>query len=393
MAKDLTAKRLEAIRSSRETRSEPDGAIGGLAVRWGAKARPSFTLIYRCGGKQRRVKLGPWWNGKGEKPPGFLTLQEARQRAVRIKADAAQGIDVKVHGRGALPAGTPTLANVVEHFIRQHASKKRSGTETARILHKELVDPLGSRPIASITRGDLRLVFDTIAERAGVMANRTFQIARRLFSWCVERGYLDASPMEGMKRPTDTEASRDRVLSDAELTKVWRAVDDGDDSRRDIIRMLILTGCRRTETALMRWSDVNFDQREWTIPASMSKNGMAHTVYLSDQALAILGQRAREGELVFGDRRPITHSENFRKLAQKLGTDVRLHDLRRTFASGLQRLGTQPVIIDKLLNHSSVVKGIAAIYMRAAYAKERREATELWGQHVEGIIRKEVNNG
>src|SRR6266536_2694589 len=393
MAKALSVKRLQAIKSSPDTRFEADGIVGGLGIRYGSKGRPSFTLAYRLGGEQRRVSLGRWWNGEGEPPPGFLTLSQARQRAAEIKESAARRIEPKPASRPSRPAAD-TLQAIADQFLNERErAGLRSAWPTERALRRELLAALGDRPIVDITRPELREVFNAIRDRgAGRMANWVFSIAKTFFAWAVENEILPASPMADLKRPVKSEASRDRVLSDEELARVWCAVEELHPPRRDCVRLLALCGTRRNETAAMRWDEINFARREWSIPASMTKNKVAHTVYLSDQSLAVIQARRNrvEGcEYVFSydGRGPITNvSTYFARLAQKLDLDIRLHDLRRTFASGLQRLGTQPVVIDKCLNHSAVIRGVAAVYLRASYAEERRSAMASWGKHVAGLL-------
>jgi integrase len=393
-------KRLQAIKPASMTRFEPDGIVGGLGIRYGTKGRPSFTLAYRLGGEQRRVKLGMWWDGDGDPPRGFLTLSQARQRATEIKDSAARGIEPKPASRPSPPAAD-TLQAIAERFMDERArAGLRSAWPTERALRRELLAALGDRPVVDITRQELREVFNAIRDRgAGRMANRVFSIAKTFFGWAVENEILPASPMADLKRPVKSEASRDRVLSDGELARVWHAVEELHPPRRDCVRMLALCGTRRNETAAMRWDEIDLARREWTIPASMTKNKITHCVYLSDQALAVINaQRDRvEGcEYVFSydGRGPITNvSTYFARLAQKLDLDIRVHDLRRSFASGLQRLGVQPVVIDKCLNHSSVIRGVAAVYLRASYADERRAAMASWGKHVAGLLSPEPGEG
>jgi integrase len=142
---------------------------------------------------------------------------------------------------------------------------------------------------------------------------------------------------------------------------------------------------RRSEASEIRWSDI--DGEMLTIPGERAKNGMAHLVPLSSQALAIIGERNGSDRVFdFGGKRADL-SSYAAKLAQSMDIpNWRLHDLRRTMASGLQCLGTKPEVIDRCLGHSAVVKRVAAVYMRSQYLDERKAAMELWGQHVTKVV-------
>jgi integrase len=149
---------------------------------------------------------------------------------------------------------------------------------------------------------------------------------------------------------------------------------------------MILTGMRRNEAGGLRWDEVG---GAITISGSRTKNHMPHVVPLSMQASALIGFRAGECEYVFsydGKRAIGDLSTYVAKLAKTMPIPSwRLHDLRRSFASGCQGLGVQPAIIDACLGHSSVIRGTARVYLRGRYLDERREAMRVWGAHIEKI--------
>jgi integrase len=390
MQKMLTTRTLEAIRPAKETREVRDVAVGGLSVRYGAKGRPTFFLRYRDrAGKQFRVRLGYFWAGPGEAPPGWITLRDARQRAYDIKEAAAKGMEAPP----PIPPSAATAelcSTVVEKHVLDHLSTLRRFREQEHILRTVLA-PFASKPIDAVTRADIRTVVDGYAERGkGVMANRVFSCLSVFFSWAVEREYLDTSPLAGMRRPMKKEVARDRVLSDAELATVWHGADRMHPAMRDAVRLLILTGLRRNEAAKIRWDDIR--DTVLTIPAERSKNGMAFDVPLSPQALAIVNAQEKRGPYVFtcDGRRPVGRSLSTMKGRRLDGAlniaEWTLHDLRRTVATGLQRLGVAPEVIDKCLNHSVVVKGVAAVYMRGKYLDERTAAMQAWAEHVTKLI-------
>ncbi len=195
-------------------------------------------------------------------------------------------------------------------------------------------------------------------------------------------------------RPLKQEDKRDRWLDDNELAAVWRATNGRPGPKQAIVRLLVLTGQRREEVANMRWSELDelaLTGGTWTLPAERSKNGQAHIVPLSPAAVAIILSQPRivDSEFVFtyGGRRAADMSAEgtaLKALTPDLA-DWRLHDLRRSFATGMQRLGVDPKIIDRCQNHVAV-KGVGAVYMRHEFLAERTAAMILWSEHVEKLI-------
>ena len=160
-----------------------------------------------------------------------------------------------------------------------------------------------------------------------------------------------------------------------------------------IVEVLALTGQRRDEVARMSWDEVDLDRRVWTLPATRTKNDKPHIVQLSDPAVAVIGAQPRSGRFVFS-RNGVTPVGDFSSQKRRLDdlcgvSHWRLHDLRRTTVSGMARLGVAPHVADKILNHvAGTISGVAAVYQRHEFLKERRDALERWGAHVEGLLRE-----
>jgi integrase len=219
-------------------------------------------------------------------------------------------------------------------------------------------------------------------------------VVRKLFNWCVAHDILAASPCAGIEPPT-AERSRDRVLDDAELRLVWQAADKVGYPHGPLVQLLALTGQRRDEVGQMRWAEVDIEKRLWTLPPERVKNRKPHEVPLSEAALAILKGLPRiDGSsfvFTFSGTSPAT---GFSKAKLKFDALLpagmpawRLHDMRRTVASGLARLGTNLPVIEKVLNHTSgSFAGIVGVYQKHSFAAEKAQALEAWGQHVEELI-------
>lgn len=248
----------------------------------------------------------------------------------------------------------------------------------------------------------MRLLDAIVAAGAEIGANRTLAYLRALFNCAVKRGRLPSSPVSGVDAPSK-ERARDRVLSDDELRWLWRACEKIDWPFGPLVKLLLLTGQRRDEVATLQWSELDLGKRTWILPREKAKNNRAHEVQLSDAVIEVLESLPRTGALVFsstGSTAVSGFSRAKRRLdaamfatkSQDLGTEREpipqwvLHDLRRTTATGMARLGFPPHVVDKVLNHTSgTIRGVAAVYNRFEYLEERSAALEAWGQYVENI--------
>jgi integrase len=249
--------------------------------------------------------------------------------------------------------------------------------------------------VCDISRRDVIDMVDRVVDGGSpVAANRALTVVKTLFNWCVARDILAASPAQGVKPPT-AEKSRDRVLDDAELKLVWEAVGQVGYPFGTMTRLLIATGQRRDEVAKMRWEEINFERRLWTLPRERVKADRPHEVPLSTIALEVLKTVPRLAGSPYvlttnGAAPSSGFAKNKRKLDGLLPADIppwRLHDLRRTVASGMARLGVQLPVIEKVLNHrSGTFSGILAVYQRHDFADEKRAALEAWGNFVEGLV-------
>lgn len=374
----LTAKTIESLTPPTCKRYDVrDTVTTGLMVRVSSSGKKVFYLSARVAGKRKRFKIGTW---------PHVSLSDARDKAREILRD----IDLGRLNAAPDAQTTPTLGAIVPQFVDIYAKRQTKDWKgTASVLTK--FEPIYDRPVGDIKRADIAQALDGMMSTP-VRANRALAAIRKLFSWCVDRGILDVSPIAGMKAPTK-EIPRDRVLSDDELATIWAAAEADGFPFGPCIQIMILTGQRRNEVAGMRWSELDFDNSVWTIPASRTKNANANVVPLTPAAVRVLRAIPRfEGsDLVFTTtgRSPIS---GFGRVKTRLETalgdrpDWRLHDLRRTLATGLAKMRVQPHVIEAILNHrSGTISGVAAIYNRHAYADERREALEAWNERVESF--------
>jgi integrase len=339
-------------------------------------ARSWVVALRRPGAKHpSRIKLGE---------PPVMSLADARRAArTMMQTDPP-----------ATPAEPDSVAMVVEQFIaRDQKPKNRRWRDVQRMLNRELA-PWFTRPITSITRRDVIELLDRTADRAPVRANRVLAHTRRMFGWALDRDIITASPVAGIRAPT-REVARDRVLEPEELAAVWRACNGLGWPFGPLVQLLIVTGQRRDEVARMAWPDVNLERRLWTMPRELTKSDRLHEVPLPDLAVETIASLPRFGDgLLFPARRAgsVNPVSGFARIKARIDglsgvTGWRLHDLRRTAASGMARLGHAPHVVSAILNHSpGATQGITAIYNRYRYTDEKRAALAAWGREIERIV-------
>jgi len=329
-----------------------------------------------------------------------------------------RGVDPALEKREAKRRVPDTVRAVGEQFIERYCRpRNRTADEIARMLEIHLYPALGEKPIEAVSRRDILRLLDRAEERGvTVRVNRILSNVRRMFAWAVEREIIETSPVANVKAPVK-EIPRDRVLSDDELRAFLSACTRMGEPFGPLFRLLLLTAQRRNEIAAGRWEEVDLTEATWSLPAVRVKNGRADVFPLSDQSLDIIAILESMGgsEFLFPARytrrstvgpRPVSGFgrakerldvlmlDELRKLAEERGDDPeavglepwRLHDLRRTAASGMARLGEPIHVVEKLLNHvSGSISGVAAVYNRHSYQDEMRAAAQSWADAVSGI--------
>lgn len=413
MARPLTAQSVDKLKPNPAKRLEvPDGLLPGLYLIIQPSGARSWAVRYRRNGQTRKLTLGPY---------PTLTLAIARERARAALKAVQAGEDPATDKRQAASAITAAddgandlISYQLDAFLARHVRLKgrpRYAEEVERLLEREVRPLWGSRRVQDITRADVVALLDTLMDRGSpTTANRTFAAVRKFFNWLIERSVLNASPCTLVRAP-HAETSRDRVLSDDELRWLWLASDRLGWPFGPFVRFLLLTGQRRDEVAKADRSELKQPDL-WTISRERTKNGIAHDVPLSQAAQAVIasllpvagragylftttGNHAISGYSKAKARLDRLMLEYARTEAQARGEDPdavtmlpwRLHDLRRTLASGLARLGHPPHVVEAVLNHTNgTISGVAAIYNRYSYLAEKRHALEAWGRFVEALV-------
>ena len=235
-------------------------------------------------------------------------------------------------------------------------------------------------PVDSITLRDVADLLTKLEKSSGsTTANRVRSTLSAVFSWAMREGLALSNPVVNTNKRD--EHPRDRVLSNDEIGRIWNAA--GDDAFGTIIKLLILTGQRRSEISELRWSEIGADAIQ--LPSERAKNRRAHVVPLAPTARALLEKLPRNGEAVF---RSPAWSTCKGELDKRSGVSSWvIHDIRRSVATGMADIGIAPHIIEAVLNHVSGHKGgVAGIYNRSSYAAEKAAALARWDEHVASIV-------
>jgi integrase len=310
--------------------------------------------------------------------------------------DAAKGRDHVAERKAAAmearhKADAATLAHLIRQWEALHLAGKRANYATAAVqtLRRVFARHL-DRPAASLERASVVKMLDALAhEGLAQMAAMAARYGSALYGWALKRGSVEANPFARV--PIAPIARRERVLTGDEIRRVWAAT-AGPGAFNGIVRALLLSGARREEVAGMTWDELAPDLSAWTLPSARSKNGLPHVVPLSAPMRALLHSLPRlEGsDLVFPGERGVFSgwSKSKRRLDKDSGTSSwTLHDLRRTAATRLADLGVQPHVIEACLNHIGGHKaGVAGVYNKASYAREKERAFKMWGERVAALV-------
>jgi integrase len=365
-----------------------DDDVPGFGLRLRERGSRSFVYQYKLGAKQRRMSLGI---------ASPLTVAEARKNAATLQARVKLGEDPASDRADARLQAAETFKAVAVRYLdhlrptyrpRSFRHIERHLTVNARPLHESQLAKIERRDVASV-----------ISAAAGPVAgNRLRSSLSGFFVWAMSRGLCEHIPVLGTA--IAEERPRERVLSSSELRAIWNALEA--DHFGAIIKLLALTGQRADEIASLRWSEIQ--DGAIALPAERTKNGRPHTIPLSPPALAIIQDHPRRQgrDLIFGRRAGgfSGWSKAKRQLDERIVEAVgkalprwTVHDLRRSAATHMAEIGVQPHIIEAILNHVSGHKaGVAGIYNRSTYEREKATALALWADRLMAIVEGRDSN-
>jgi integrase len=397
-----------------------DSELRGFHIRVSSTGRRTFRLFYRHGGRQRVATIGELSEA--------LTADKARARAKALVAEVIAGRDPLADAERAARAAAEerrraiTVDDLISTYLvdgplLDPAKRARSWEHDRSCLDAHVRPTLGKLLAVNVRRGDVeRMVAATIAGktarvekigprakrivRGGTAAARAALVAlQTVYSWAKKRDLIVGNPCKGVKKPRA--GKRERFLSEAEAARVLdtiKAMEDAGDLHSvfgDTLRLLALTGARRSEIEHLEWSEIDFERGVAFLPAHRSKTGRK-TIPLSAPALAILARRQRRGRYVFsspmgGDKPANALSKNWQRVRKAADLpDVRVHDLRHTLASLLVARGASLPMIGRVLGHTN-----AATTQRYAHlqADPLRALVDAAGARMTAGMRKPEGDG
>ncbi|OEU72715.1 MAG: hypothetical protein BA869_01490 [Desulfuromonadales bacterium C00003107] len=370
----------------------------GFGIRVFPSGEKTWFFAYKFHGRQRMMALG-----------GFpdLKLSEAREKFKTVRKVLANGKDpLEEKDR---ETREPTVKILVEDFLKRHVTEKaaRSLDEYRRNLEKDVIPTWGRRRAKDIKRRDVIALLDRIVDRGSPnQANQVFKIVRRMFNFALERDLIEYTPCAGVKLPSQ-EVRKSRFFSEEEICTFWTELEGAGMSEplKQTLRLILATGQRPGEVIGIHHREIEEDW--WTIPAERAKNKREHRVFLSPLVKEIIATLPTSGYLFPSPRskkptvqKPIevnalAHAVRRNsswaqpgpqagKLFFSIQEPWTPHDLRRSCATGLGRLGYTDELIGRVLNHTRA--GVTAIYNRHKYDAEIQQALESWGRKLECIV-------
>lgn len=368
----LTDAKVAAIKPPAAGQEEHrDTKVTGLRLRVGSGGKKTWIVRARAGARVQNKKLGSY---------PAMKLAAARTAAEKLLAALSRD--------GSADALDRTFGAAAQVWIDKVAKPKNGSWRLQeRRLEMHVLPRWREKKIADIRRGDVRELLDGI--EGDVLPNRVLTLIKTIFRYALSRDWIDASPVEGIAKPK-AESERDRVLDMEEVAQIWRAAGLLGFPFGHYFRTLALTAQRRTEVAAMKWSDVDLDAATWVLHAKETKSARAHLVPLSEPVVEILRGLPHLGKYVFTHDGE-THVAGYAKAKSRVDSFIAaaggkiapwtLHDLRRTAATHMVRLGVLEEVVGRVLNHAP--KGVTAkVYALHTYAPEKRSALDRWAAEV-----------
>ncbi len=366
----LTERCIQSIKPPKKRTSLSDGR--GLELRVTPDLKLTWSLIFRFNGKKTRYTIGAYPSVK---------LKDARVLADKLRSQIAHGINPQQQKLEARNCNSILVNDCYKQFLERHLKQNlRTWDEYDRRMRSDVLPAIGQKDIRALTKANLLKIIDAIMDRnAPVLANRVLQYMSKFFKWCVGRGYLDNNPVQGIPKPAK-ERSRERVLSLAEVTAIYRASDALGSIIGGFVKILILTGQRRSEIAELKWSELS--DKQINISRDRSKNDKPITTPLTARALSVLNNIPRNnGEFVFsttGGHRPIGSFSKIKARLQKHSqtSNWTYHDFRRAIATYSAEIGFSRFEISEMLNHTD--NSVTGVYDRSSQLEVKERVLICW---------------
>ncbi|WP_338243782.1 tyrosine-type recombinase/integrase [Aurantiacibacter hainanensis] len=367
-----------------------DESLKGFGVKVTPKGRKTYLVRYRLPGRRKSEQYtigrhgAPW------------TADTARKEASQKLLLASQNFDPNAEKRRRRNETADYSFNAyVDRFADRYLKENWQGSykRAQSVIDRHAKPYFGKRDIREITKADCTAFIDKLWDQQAT-ARKAAEVVGKMFRWAEDRGDIERSPMDRVPRPKPS-AGRERVLDDAELAQVWEAANEMQTHPYSgLVKMLILTGQRRGEIGGLRWKEVDLERAVIEVPKERTKSGRNNLIPLSASMVELLGETPRLGDYVFsvsGENPLGNHSKLKKKLDAKITElsgsqlpDWTLHNLRRTVATGLQRLGIGSDMIEVVQGRTKML-GAGQRYQRYDYLEEKRAALLAWNEHVASL--------
>lgn len=381
----------------------PDSKIVGLRLTVLPSGQKSWSVRYTIHGRDRRLTLGRF---------PVLNVDNARKLASAALRTVASGDDPqskKIEARRRASAGLDRddlFGAIWDRYIAEYVRpnlKASTAGEIERLALTLILPKFKRRKLSEIGPHDVKaLVAAQKTRGAPVQANKVFVTLRAFFNWTRRELLLKESPCAGLQKP-ESDRHRDRVLSDQEIRWLWRACGEIGFPFGPMTKLLLLTGARRDEVRAMTKGEVDRNGALWTLPGQRVKNGREHAIHLANATALVLDSIPKienEAGYIFctNGETPVSGFSRAKRRLDALMTAYAereekeiapwvIHDLRRTVASGMARLGIALPVIERCLNHvSGSFAGIVGVYQKHEFAAEKKAAFDAWARHVETVV-------
>jgi integrase len=395
-----------ALKAPDKTVEYYDTEESGLILRTLPTGTKSFAYRYKIGNKKRRMTIGKF--------PG-LSLSDARKRVQKLKVQINDGRDPqaeKVEKKRERTIEPKTLKQVIDAYKERHLpTLKKSTQQDYKYRMNHLLKGMGKkktrkrgfdpdRPIKSIKRFEVMEFLDNIAKNAPVQAQRMQALLSGIFKFAKDREWVEVNVANEItikrKKKKYKRRWQNVEFSDEQIQALWETFEAHPEPVSSLLKLLMILGQRSGETRRMKWADLDFKNKMWTIPAEDTKNGETHYVPLPDTAINILEalDRKDKGIYVFESRVKVgeplgSAQKTAERIREKSGVqDFNIHSMRTTVATRLAGLGTPPQVLSKILNHKRPGEGniITAIYNKYDYEQEKRNSLNRWSHELNRII-------
>lgn len=358
-----------------------DSKVSGLAIRIYTNGTKSFVYRFKFNGQSKRYTIGKYPK---------ITLNKARETAKDLYAQIRLGANpITEKKKKEEIERSPSFRELKNEYIAKHipTMKESTANEFKRIIAKEL-SSLFSYKLNQITKKQFLRILDKKAysEKHPTQANQIKIVLSSMYSFGVSRDFIESNPILSIPTYKSGKNQRNRFYDEREIKIIWNEIISMPSPTKEAFQILFLLGQRKGETLKMRWKDIDHSNRVWTIPSHIAKNGTEHQIPLTNYVFDILKGLESKSEYVFyspvNSNKPIQSiKRQTKRVKDNSGIDdFRVHDIRRTVATFLAKLGTDRTTIGKILNHKGISgdNSITAIYDRYNYSNEKRQALQEW---------------